>query len=129
MDKTPPKSVNAYIARFPKPTQKLLQHMRAAIAKVAPNATEKIGYGMPTFVLNGNLVHYAAYERHIGFYPGAAGIAQFADALAQYKHAKGSVQFPLDAPLPLALVKRIVKFRVAQNMELRRRSAPASSES
>jgi len=108
-------NVESYIATFPKETQKLLEQIRQTIRSVAPRATEKIGYGIPTFVLNGNLVHYAGYKNHIGFYPGAAGIAKFQEELSVYKGAKGSVQFPLDQPLPLKLVSEITKFRVVQN--------------
>ena len=108
-------NVESYIATFPKETQKLLEQIRQTIRSVAPKATEKIGYGIPTFVLNGNLVHYAGYKNHIGFYPGAAGIEKFQEELSVYKGAKGSVQFPLDQPLPLKLVSEITKFRVVQN--------------
>ena len=90
--------------------------MRTTILNLAPGATEAMSYQIPTFKLNGNLVHFAAFKKHIGFYPGAAGIAAFQDELAGYKSAKGSVQFPLDQALPLDLVKKIVKFRVAQNL-------------
>lgn len=108
-------NVESYIATFPKETQKLLEQIRQTIRSVAPTATEKIGYRIPTFVLNGNLVHYAGYKNHIGFYPGAAGIEKFQEELSVYKGAKGSVQFPLDQPLPLKLVSEITKFRVVQN--------------
>ena len=107
--------VDKYIAGFPKATQILLEKMRATIKKAAPKAAETIGYGIPTFKLNGNLVHYAGYEHHIGFYPGAAGIASFKKEISVYKNAKGSVQFPIDKPLPLSLVTAITKFRVIQN--------------
>ncbi len=107
--------VDKYIAGFPKATQALLEKMRTTIKKAAPKAAETIGYGIPTFKLNGNLVHYAGYENHIGFYPGAGGIASFQEEISKYKNAKGSVQFPIDNPLPLALVTAITKFRVAQN--------------
>lgn len=112
-----PNNVDEYIAGFPAATQKLLQQMRKTIKKVAPDAEEIISYGIPTFYLKGNLVHYAGYNKHIGFYPGAGGIAAFKDQLSGYKGAKGSVQFPLNQPLPLDLVTEIVKFRVQQNME------------
>lgn len=111
-----PSTMDQYILGFPPDVQKRLTQMRKAIQGAAPLATETISYQIPTFQLNGNLVHFAAFEHHIGFYPGPAGIASFEDELAVYKHAKGSVQFPLDAPLPLALVKKIVAFRVAQNL-------------
>lgn len=108
-------TIDAYIATFPADIQKLLTSMRTTIQKAAPDAEEAIKYGIPTFVLNGNLVHFAAFKHHIGFYPGAQGIADFKKELSQYKGAKGSVQFPFGEPLPLALVTRIVKYRVAQN--------------
>lgn len=112
-----PNNVDEYIAGFPDATQKLLQQMRKTIKKVAVDADEIISYGIPTFYLKGNLVHYAGYNKHIGFYPGAGGIAAFKEQLSVYKGAKGSVQFPLNQPLPLDLVTEIVKFRVQQNLE------------
>jgi uncharacterized protein YdhG (YjbR/CyaY superfamily) len=111
-----PDSIDAYIAQFPPEVQTLLTQMRQTIQKAAPSATEAISYQIPTFRLKGNLVHFAAFKKHIGFYPGAAGIAAFQDELAGYKSAKGSVQFPLDEALPLGLVRKIVKFRAAQNL-------------
>jgi uncharacterized protein YdhG (YjbR/CyaY superfamily) len=111
-----PDSIDTYIAQFPLDVQALLTQMRETIRKAAPNATEAMSYQIPTFKLNGNLVHFAGFKKHIGFYPGAAGITAFRDAIAGYKSAKGSVQFPLDKALPLALVRKIVKFRVAQNL-------------
>ena len=90
--------------------------MRATIHKVAPEATEKISYGIPTFYLNGNLVHFAAFANHIGFYPTSSGIAAFKKQLGPYKWSKGVVQFPKDKPLPLTLVTKIVKFRVKKNL-------------
>ena len=116
MTKNVPKNFDAYAAPFPKATQQLLKQMRQSIRKAAPKAVEKISYGMPTFAFEGNLVCFAGYKRHIGFYPGAAAIAAFQKQLSRYKGAKGSVQFPLDRPLPLAVVTRIVKFRVKQNL-------------
>jgi uncharacterized protein YdhG (YjbR/CyaY superfamily) len=113
---TSPNSIDTYIAQFPPEIQTLLVQMRQTIQKAAPSATETISYRIPTFKLNGNLVHFAGFKKHIGFYPGAAGIMAFRDELAGYKSAKGSVQFPLDEALPLALVRKIVKFRVAQNL-------------
>lgn len=117
MNKNIPKNFDAYAAHFPKATQQLLRQMRQTIRKAAPKAREKISYGMPAFALEGNLVYFAAYKRHIGFYPGTAAIAAFKKQLSEYKGAKGSVQFPLHQPLPLAVVARIVKFRVKQNLE------------
>ena len=110
------RTIDEYIAIFPADVQKRLQEIRAAIQSGAPQATEKISYQMPTFYLNGNLVHFAAFKNHIGFYPTPSGISSFAKELAKYESAKGSVQFPLDQPLPLALIKKIVKFRVAENL-------------
>ncbi|HMS26712.1 MAG TPA: DUF1801 domain-containing protein [Burkholderiaceae bacterium] len=109
-------SIDSYIAQFPSDVQARLQRMRETILKLAPEATEAMSYQIPTFKLNGNLVHFAAFKKHIGFYPGAAGIAAFQDELTGYKSAKGSVQFPLDQPLPLDLINKIVKFRLAQNL-------------
>ncbi|MCK7557201.1 DUF1801 domain-containing protein [Chitinophaga sedimenti] len=108
-------NIDQYIASFPKETQQLLKQMRDTIAKAAPNAVETFSYGMPTFALFGNLVHFAAYKQHIGFYPAPSGITAFADELGAYKMSKGAIQFPLDKPLPLALVKKITRFRVKEN--------------
>jgi uncharacterized protein YdhG (YjbR/CyaY superfamily) len=107
-------TIDEYIAGHPPKIRTRLKAMRATIRKHAPEAEERISYRIPTFYLGGNLVHFAAFDRHVGFYPGAAGIAAFRDALADYKSAKGSVQFPHTEPLPLALVAEIVRFRVAQ---------------
>ena len=107
--------IDAYIASFPEHIQALLQALRAAIRAAAPDAEEKISYQMPTFALHGNLVHFAAHPHHIGFYPAPSGIAAFAEELAPYKSSKGAVQFPLDQPLPLDLIRRIVEFRVEEN--------------
>lgn len=109
------KSIDGYITEFPPETRKVLEEMRALIKATAPGATEKISYAIPTFHLNGNLVHFAGYEKHIGFYPGASGIQAFKEDLKPYKSAKGSVQFPLDQPLPADLIRRIVEFRVKEN--------------
>ena len=116
MTKNIPNEIDNYIVQFPEETQTLLQQMRETIHAAAPEATEAISYQMPTFKLHGNLVHFAGYKNHIGFYPVPTGIEAFKDELAVYKQGKGSVQFPLDQPLPLALIGRIVKFRVAENL-------------
>ena len=108
-------TIDEYIAAFPKGTQKLLREMRATIKSAAPQATEKISYQMPTFHLNGNLVHFDAFKNHIGFYPTPSGIETFKKELSKYAGSKGAVQFPIDKPLPLTLVKKIVKFRVLEN--------------
>jgi len=115
-------TMDEYIATFPAEVQRLLQEMRATIRAAAPEAQEKISYQMPTFYLKGNLVHFAAYQKHIGFYPAPRGIEAFQTELAVYKGAKGSVQFPIDQPLPLDLVRRIVEFRVAENLKNKARS-------
>jgi uncharacterized protein YdhG (YjbR/CyaY superfamily) len=112
-----PKDIDEYIARFPDDVQKLLQEVRATIKKAAPGAKEAISYAMPTFKLNGNLVHFAAFKNHIGFYPLPAGHEAFKDELSGYKTGRGSVQFPIDKPLPLNLITRMVKFRVKQDSE------------
>ena len=110
-------SIDEYIATFPKDIQKILEELRAAIKAAAPDAQEKISYQMPTFFLNGNLVHFAAFKKHIGFYPTPSGIEAFQKELSVYDGAKGSVQFPIDEPMPLKLISRIVKFRVAENIK------------
>ncbi len=109
-------SIDAYIATFPQDIQALLETLRAAIRAAAPNAEERISYQMPTFFLNGNVVHFAAHPNHIGFYPTPSGIDAFKQELAIYKGAKGSVQFPINQPLPLELVSRIVQYRVSVNL-------------
>lgn len=109
-------SIDEYIAACPAEVRAKLIAMRRTIQEAAPAAQEKISYQIPTFTLHGNLVHFAAFAKHIGFYPGPSGIAKFARELSKYKGAKGSVQFPLDEPLPLPLVSRIVKFRVEENL-------------
>ena len=108
-------NVDEYIAQFPEATQLLLQQMRATIRANAPEAEEGISYAMPTFKQHGNLVFFAGYKGHIGFYPSGSGIATFQDEISAFKWAKGSVQFPLDKPLPLDLVARITRFRVDEN--------------
>ena len=113
---TTPTTIDEYIAPFPPDVRSILERLRATIRQVAPEAKEKIGYGIPTFTLHGNLVHFAAYKNHIGFYPGATAIERFQDALAGYETSKGTVRFPLDAPLPLELIKRIVEDRVQENI-------------
>jgi len=110
-------SVDSYLASFPPETRAMLDELRRTILKAAPSAEEYISYAMPAYKLSGILVYFAGYAGHIGFYPGAGGIAEFIDEIAQYKHAKGSVQFPLDRPLPLKLITKIVKFRVKENTE------------
>jgi uncharacterized protein YdhG (YjbR/CyaY superfamily) len=112
----PPKTIDDYVARFPDDVQEILEKIRTTIRKAAPAAEETINYQIPTFTLHGNLVHFAAFENHIGFYPTPSGINEFKSELSAYKGAKGSVQFPLDKPMPLSLITKIVKFRVKENM-------------
>jgi uncharacterized protein YdhG (YjbR/CyaY superfamily) len=109
-------TIDQYIAAFPASTQKILEEMRALIHAAAPTAAEKIAYQMPTFYLNGNLVHFGAHEHHIGFYPTPSGIEAFAGELSQYKTSKGAIQFPIDQPMPRQLIQKIVKFRVEENL-------------
>jgi uncharacterized protein YdhG (YjbR/CyaY superfamily) len=110
------KNIDDYIATFPKNVQHKLNELRSAIKESAPEAEEAISYGMPTFKLNGNLVHFAAYKRHIGFYPTHSGILAFEEKLSVYKHSKGAVQFPIDGPIPLDMVREMVRFRVKENL-------------
>ena len=112
-----PKDIAEYIAGFPEDVQELLTKLRMTIRAAAPDAEETIKYQMPTFTLQGNLVHFAAFKKHIGFYPAPRGIEEFKDELSVYKGAKGSVQFPLGKPIPYDLISRIVKFRVRNNLE------------
>jgi uncharacterized protein YdhG (YjbR/CyaY superfamily) len=109
--------VDKYIASFPEKTRELLERVRFTIRKAAPEAGEKINYGIPTFTLEGNLVHFAAFKNHIGFYPTPSGIEAFKSELSSYDGAKGSVKFPIDKPIPYDLISKIVKFRVKENLE------------
>lgn len=113
---TTPANIDDYIANFPTEVQALLEKLRQTIRKAAPDATEKISYQMPTFYLNGNLVHFAAYINHIGFYPAASGVSKFQEELKKYKTSKGAVQFPINEAIPHTLVKKIVAFRVHENI-------------
>ncbi len=110
-------SIDEYIVTFPEEVQKKLEELRAVIKAAAPDAEEKISYQMPTFALKGNLVHFAAYKNHIGFYPTPSGIEEFKDELSAYEGAKGSIRFPLDKPIPYDLIAKIVAFRVKENLE------------
>jgi uncharacterized protein YdhG (YjbR/CyaY superfamily) len=109
-------TIDEYIGAFPEDVQRILNELRQTIRKAAPDAEETINYQMPTFTLNGNLVHFAAFKNHIGFYPTPTGIEAFKQELSRYKGAKGSVQFPIDEPLPLPLIRRIVEYRVKENL-------------
>ncbi|GAA4468320.1 DUF1801 domain-containing protein [Nemorincola caseinilytica] len=112
-----PANVDAYIASFPPEVQAVLQQVRATVQKAAPAAEETIKYDMPTYVLNGNLVYFAGYKNHIGFYPAPVNDEAFKEVLSKYKTGRGSVQFPLSQPMPLQLITRIVKQRIKQNAE------------
>lgn len=114
MEKIVYKDIDEYIATFPEDVQIILEKIRNTIHEAAPDATEAISYQMPTFKLNGNLVHFAAYKKHIGFYPTPNGVSGFKEELSKYPTSKGAVQFPLDRPIPYDLIKRIVKFRVGE---------------
>ena len=113
----PPKTIDEYIALFPKDVQAILEKIRATIKKSAPTAQETINYQIPTFTINGNLVHFAAFKSHIGFYPTPSGVEKFKEELSIYEGAKGSVKFPLDKPIPYTLIGKIVKFRVKETLE------------
>ncbi|MFN0108654.1 MAG: iron chaperone [Blastocatellia bacterium] len=112
-----PNSIDEYIAGFPLEIQEKLEKIRATIRKAAPKAEEAISYMIPTFRLHGNLVHFAAFKKHLSFFPGAAGVAAFQEELGKYETSKGTIQFPLDKPVPLTLITKIVKFRVQQNLD------------
>lgn len=113
---TVPETIDEYIANFPHDIQEILEKIRTVIKTAAPDATEKISYQMPTFFLNGNLVHFAVFKKHIGLYPTPSGITEFNDQLSAYVKAKGSVQFPLDQPIPYDLIGKITAFRAEENL-------------
>ena len=117
MDKRAYTSIDEYIADQPAGVQKKLKEIKSVIHKTAPEASEKISYGMPTFFQEGNLVYFAAFKNHIGFYPIPTGVEKFKKELSAYKTSKGSVQFPLDKPMPLDLISKIVKFRLSENLK------------
>jgi uncharacterized protein YdhG (YjbR/CyaY superfamily) len=110
-------TIDEYIKTFPDNVQAILQKVRQTIKENAPGAEEAISYQMPTFKMNGNLVHFAGYKNHIGLYPTPSGTEAFKKELSAYKSGKGSIQFPLDEPIPFSLIKKIVKFRVKENLE------------
>jgi uncharacterized protein YdhG (YjbR/CyaY superfamily) len=114
------KTMDEYIASFPKDIQDILKSLRRVIIESAPQAEEAISYGIPTFKLNGNLVHFAAFKNHIGFYPTSSPIAAFKKDLSPYELAKGTVRFPIDQPIPFGLVKKIVRYRVKENLAKQR---------
>ena len=112
----PSKEIDKFIAAYPEEVQAVLNKVRATIREAAPGAEETINYGIPTFTLNGNLVHFSAFKTHIGFYPTPSGVEKFKKELSKYEGAKGSVKFPLDQPIPYELIEKIVKFRVKENL-------------
>jgi uncharacterized protein YdhG (YjbR/CyaY superfamily) len=114
---TAPATIDDYVAAFPEAIQKVLEKIRATVRKAAPNAEEAISYGMPTFKLEGNLVHFAAFKNHFGFYPTSSGTAKFKKELSIYEGSKGAVRFPMGKPIPFALIAKIVKFRVRENLQ------------
>ena len=116
-DPTTPTTIDEYIAGFPREVQEILEKIRTTIREAAPDAEEAIKYQIPTFTLQGDLVHFAAFQKHIGFYPTPTGIDKFKNELSVYEGAKGSVRFPLDKPIPFALISEIVQFRVKENLE------------
>ncbi len=120
-EQSKPQTIDEYIAGFPPNVQAILRQIRATIHQTAPDAQEAIKYGIPTFTLKGNLVHFGAYKGHIGFYPTPGGIEAFQDELAPYVVAKGTVRFPLDQPIPYDLIRRIVEARVQENLAKARR--------
>jgi uncharacterized protein YdhG (YjbR/CyaY superfamily) len=122
MTRKTPRNIDDYLSGYPKHVQRLLTQMRLTIKRAAPQATEKISYGIPTFALEGNLVHFAAFKNHIGFYPTPSVISAFSQELSSYKCSKGAVQFPLDEPLPLTLVSRMVEFRVKEKIMKRKKN-------
>ncbi len=115
------KSIASYIKGFPSSTQVVLKKMYTTIQKAAPKAEERIAYGIPTFTMKENLVHFGGYAKHIGFYPGSQAIVVFKKDLAQYKTTKGAIRFPLDQPIPFDLVTKITKFRVLQSVEVQKK--------
>ena len=117
MDMTDYKNIDEYIRAFPKDVRATLQKIQIAIQKTAPMAKEAIKYGIPTFILHGNLVHFAAYKTHIGFYPGSSPIKAFKDELSKYEQSKGTVKFPIDKPVPISLIIKITRYCVQRNQE------------
>lgn len=117
MAATGPKDIDEYIEGFPKDVQKILEKIRMTIRKAAPAAEETIKYQIPTFTMKGNLVHFAAYKKHVGFYPAPKGIEKFKKEVSMYESGKGTLQFPLDKPIPYDLITRIVKFRVQEQLK------------
>ena len=125
----PFKTMDEYINTFPEDVRTILNELRQSIKETAPEAEETINYQIPTFTLHGNLVHFAAFKNHIGFYPTPSGMEAFKKELAPYKAAKGSVQFPIDRPLPLPLIRRIVEYRVKENLERKQKKKASGKKS
>lgn len=123
------KTIDEYISMFPEDVRTILKNLRQTIRDAAPEAQETIKYQIPTFTLNGNLVHFAAFKNHIGFYPTPTGMEAFKDELSAYQGAKGSVQFPIDQPLPFPLIRRIVEYRVKENLERKPRKKSSAKKS
>ena len=123
------KTIDEYISMFPEDVRTILKNLRQTIREAAPEAQETINYQIPTFTLNGNLVHFAAFKNHIGFYPTPTGMEAFKDELSAYQGAKGSVQFPIDQPLPLPLIRRIVEYRVKENLERKSKKKSSAKKS
>jgi uncharacterized protein YdhG (YjbR/CyaY superfamily) len=115
------KTIDEYIATFPKNVQRILEELRQAIRDSAPEAEEAISYQMPTFKLNGNLVYFAAFKNHIGFYPTSSGIEAFKEELSDYEVSKGTVRFPMDKPIPFDLVRKMVSYRVKENLDRKKK--------
>ena len=123
------KTIDEYISMFPEDVRTILKNLRQTIRDAAPEAQETINYQIPTFTLNGNLVHFAAFKNHIGFYPTPTGMEAFKDELSAYQGAKGSVRFPIDQPLPFPLIRRIVEYRVKENLERKPRKKSSAKKS
>ena len=123
MESKPARDIDDYISRYPKDVQVILRKMRLAIHKVAPAASERISYQIPTFYLQGNLVHFAAFSKHVSFFPTSSGVAKFQKELTKYKTSKGTIQFQLDQPIPYDLLRRIVVFRVKENLKRAKKKA------
>ena len=114
-------TIDEYIATFPKNVQSILEELRQAVKETAPEAEEAISYQMPAFKLNGNLVYFAAFKNHIGFFPTSSAMEVFKEEVKEYKTGKGTLRFPMDKPMPLDLVKKIVKYRVKENLEKKKK--------
>lgn len=121
-----PATIDEYIAAFSEDKQALLETVRQAVKKAAPEAEETIKYGMPTFIWKGNLVHFAAYNSHIGFYPAPSGVEEFRKDLALYQTGKGTMQFAIDKPLPLPLITWLVQYRMNENLKKERLKRPGT---